>query len=140
MLSNESVLYILLSAFHTQLWAFKARESLSGSHKMPIKRNGQKLSAKSLILGKRGRQRELHIFALFTEMSSASQHMRESSTRRFSKSLSPALSLQFKTTYQKKFSCTIPVQNKTKLKRKERKKLEKKMLARKFHCLIYTLK
>ena len=41
---------------------------------MPIKRNGQKLSAKSLILGKRGRKREPCIFTLFAKTSSASTH------------------------------------------------------------------
>lgn len=93
MLSSESVLYILPSVFHIQLWVFKVGESLTGSHKMPIKRNGQKLSAKSLILRKR-RQRRLRISALLTEMSTASQHMREPSTGRgFRKLLNPRLTL-----------------------------------------------
>jgi hypothetical protein len=89
---NEFVLYILLSAFHIQLWAFKMRGSITESDKMPIKRNGQELSAKSLILRERGRERQLCISVLFTEMSSGSQHMRQSSAgRAFRKLLSPGL-------------------------------------------------
>lgn len=139
MLSNESVLYILCSAFHTQLLAFKAIESLSGSHKMPIKINGQELSAKSFVLGKRGRQRELGVSALFTEMSPASQHTRETSTR-FRKLLSPGLSL-IQNHLQEKVSMYETVQSRTKIKQKTqttKKERRKKILARNFHCPVIS--
>lgn len=134
MLSNESFLYILLSSFHTQLWAFKARESLRGSHKMPIKINGQKLGAKSFILGKRGRQRELCISALFAETPSASQHTIGSSTRRrFRKLLSPGLCL-----IQNHFSEKIFMYDTSPPPPAKKEKKPKKILARKFYCLIYN--